>query len=207
MTTSGILLEDIVSSLGRVMAGLISGSLLGIVVGLLTGRIKIFSHLFSPLIQVLRSFPPVAIIPLIIIWFGLGDGAKIFSIAFGVFFPVWLNTHIGATRIPKAFLWSAKILTSSKIKLIQKVILPATLPYIIAGIRIGIASAFIMVFVSELTGASNGLGYRISISHLSYRIDEMIASLFVLGGLGAMTDWAFASLKNKIFPWLNFSLS
>lgn len=205
MIISGILFSDLRDSLWRLLAGLFIGSAIGVVFGLLTGRIKSFATALSPIIQILRPLPPVAIIPLIIVWFGIDDGAKIFSIAFAVFFPVWINTHIGALQIPRVFLWGAKLLTNSQIKILRDVVFPAALPFIIAGIRIGIASAFIMVFVSELSGASSGIGFRISISHLAYRIDEMIAALVVLGILGAIADQLFVFGTRKFFPWIKFS--
>jgi len=150
----------------------------------------------------LRPLPPVAIIPLIIIWFGIGAGAKIFSIAFAVFFPVWINTYIGSRQINHIFLWSGNLLTNSRLKILLKIIIPATLPFIVAGVRTSIAIAFIMVFVSELIGSSSGLGYRISISQLTYRIDEMMATLFVLGALGALSDKLFVFVINKKYSWL-----
>lgn len=205
MITSGTLFSDLRDSLWRLVVGLFLGSIFGVIAGLLTGRKKMFENIFTPIIQILRPLPPVAIIPLVIVWFGIDDGAKIFSIAFAVFFPVWLNTYIGVGRIAKEFLWSAKLLTKSSLKVFHKVILPSALPFIIAGIRTSIAIAFVMVFVSELSGASSGLGYRISISSLSYRIDEMIAALIVLGTFGAITDKLFVVGTNKIFPWIKFS--
>ncbi len=203
---TGVLFLDIRDSLWRLLLGLFFGSSVGILLGLLTGRIKSVATALTPIIQIFRPLPPVAIIPLVIIWFGIDNGAKIFSIAFAVFFPVWINTHIGSQQIPQIFLWNAKILTNSPFKLITKVIFPAALPFVIAGLRNGIAIAFIMVFVSELAGASSGLGYRISIAHLAYRIDEMMAALVALGALGAITDQLFVHLTKKLFPWLKFSL-
>ena len=205
MIMTGTLVSDLRDSLWRLIAGLVVGSAVGIFFGLLTGRIKSFAIALTPIIQILRSFPPVAIIPLVIVWFGIDDGAKIFSIAFAVFFPVWINTHIGARQIPQAFLWNAKLLTSSSVKIFREVVFPAALPFIIAGIRTGIAIAFIMVFASELAGASSGLGYRISITQLAYRLDEMIAVLVVLGVLGAITDQLFMIGVRKLFPWTKFS--
>ena len=205
MVTAGTLLTDLRDSLWRLLAGLFFGSAIGVLFGLLTGRIKSFAIALSPIIQILRPLPPVAIIPLVIVWFGIDDGAKIFSIAFAVFFPVWINTHIGARQIPQAFLWGAKLLTKSSAKIFGEVVFPAALPFTIAGIRTGIAVAFIMVFVSELAGASSGLGYRISITHLSYRIDEMMAALIVLGALGAIADQFFVFGTRKLFPWIKFS--
>lgn len=201
---TGILFTDVYVSIGRLAIGLFSGTIVGILIGLLTGRIKQIALLITPIIQIFRPIPPVAIIPLVIVWFGIGNDAKIIAIAFAVFFPVWINTHIGAKQISQKFLWGAKLLTKYYFRIFSKVIFPACLPFIIAGVRIGISIAFIMIFVSELAGASKGIGYRISISHLAYRIDEMMAALIVLGILGAVTDQLFVYFINKIFPWLKF---
>jgi ABC-type nitrate/sulfonate/bicarbonate transport system permease component len=204
MLSSKALFLDLQHSLWRLVIGLCIGSASGIMLGLITGRIKLFSLIFTPIIQILRPLPPVAIAPLIVVWFGIDNEAKIFSIAFAVFFPVWLNTNIGAKQIAKEFLWTAKLCTSSSFKILLRVVLPASLPFIIAGIRTGISVGFIMVFVSELSGASNGLGYRISVAALSFRIDQMIAALITLGFLGAITDQIFIVSTRKLFPWLNF---
>ena len=214
---SGTLLNDIESSLWRLVVGLCLGSCIGVLVGLVTGRSKKISSLMVPIIQILRPLPPVAIIPLVIIWFGIGDGAKIFSISFAVFFPVWINAYLGATEVPQVFLWSADLLTNNSVttsqsglisrkfkmvRLYKKIIFPASLTHIVAGIRTGIAVSFIMIFVSELAGASSGLGYRISISQLSYRIDDMMAVLIVLGAIGAVVDYLFMYSIRKCFPWI-----
>ena len=212
---SGVLLSDLQASVWRLIVGLALGSLWGVAIGLITGRVKVAAAVLTPIIQLVRPLPPVALIPLIIVWFGIGDGAKIISIASAVFFPVWINTHVGAEQIPKVYVWRARLLTSSSLDRFTRVLLPASLPYlfkrlifhaslpfIVAGIRTGIAFAFIMVFVSELAGASQGLGYRISVTHLSYRIDEMIAALMVLGALGAFTDHLFIKGVKWRYPWL-----
>ena len=205
MLVDGSLISDTIASLWRVILGLSIGSIVGIGVGIATGRSDKIAKIISPIIHILRPLPPVAIIPLIIIWFGIGDIAKIFSISFAVFFPVWISAHIGSERIPLTYLWSARFLTVSKLKLFFKLILPASLPFIVSGIRTGIAMAFIMVFVSELAGASIGLGYRISISQLVYRIDEMMAALIVLALLCAIVDQLFIYIINKFLPWLKLN--
>lgn len=202
---SGVLAWDAVVSLWRVLAGLIAGILAGLVTGLLTGRIRALERILSPVIHVLRPLPPVAIIPLIIVWFGIDDAAKIFSIALAVFFPVWLNTHIGAQRVAQEYLWSAELLTRSRAAIFARVVLPAALPFIVAGIRAAISTAFIMVFVSELAGAQSGLGYRISITQLAYRIDQMIAALVVLALLSALCDRLFTGTIARLFPWLSIN--
>lgn len=202
MLRSGELLRDIRASYQRLLLGLCSGALLGISLGLLTGRVKIVADILTPLVQLFRPLPPVAIIPLVIVWFGIGETAKIFSIAFAVFFPVWLNTHLGAQQIPQRLLWSASTLTTSQLKIFWRVIFPASLPFIVAGLRNGISIAFVMVFVSELAGASEGIGYQISVSHLAYRMDRMMAALAVLGASGALADYFFARGIVRSYPWL-----
>lgn len=202
MIRSGEMLRDIQASYLRLLLGLCIGAVVGVLLGLLTGRIKVVADIVSPLVQVFRPLPPVAIIPLVIVWLGIGESAKIFSIAFAVFFPVWLNTHLGAQQIPQRLLWSASTLTTSQLKIFLRVIFPASLPFIVAGLRTGIAIAFVMVFVSELAGASEGIGYEISVSHLAYRIDRMMAALAVLGASGALADYLFARGIVRSYPWL-----
>lgn len=202
MLVSGTLMLDIKESLWRMLVGLGLGSFFGICVGLVTGRSEFISRVLNPLIQSLRPLPPVAIIPLIIVWFGIDNGAKIFSISFAVFFPVWIASYLGSKQISKTYIWSANLCRISKFNMFRKIIFPASLPFIVSGIRTAIAIGFVMVFVSELSGASSGLGYRISISSLSYRIDEMMAALAMLGALGAMTDQLFVFTTRRLFPWL-----
>ncbi len=206
MTRSGELARDISASLWRAIVGLVAGSVVGVAAGMVTGRSKVLNNYLSPLIQLFRPLPPVAIIPLIIVWFGIGEPSKVFAIAFALFFPVWVNTHAGAKSIPHTFMWSAATLGVSGLEAIRRVVLPAALPFIVTGLRTGIATAFIMVFVSELAGASAGIGYQISVSYLAYRVDRMIAALIVLGLLGAATDVLLVKLLAFFLPWLKYPL-
>jgi ABC-type nitrate/sulfonate/bicarbonate transport system permease component len=205
MALSGELLRDVKVSLGRAMAGLFVGSSTGIVIGMLTGRVERLNDFLSPVLELFRPLPPVAIIPLVIVWFGIGEPSKVFSIAFAVFFPVWVNVHTGAKRVPPAFLWSAATLKLGRIRTLLLVIFPSALPFVIAGFRTGIALSFVMVFVSELAGASSGIGYQISVSHLAYRVDRMMAALLVLGIAGSIVDFLSIRLVYAMFPWLKIS--
>ena len=200
---SGDLWLDIKASSIRMAAGYVMGGSLGVVAGLLTGRHRYFNIGLCPLLQLFRPLPPVAIIPLVIVWLGIGNTAKIFSISFAVFFPVWINVHLGAASVPQVYLWSASILCHTKLRVWLKVLLPATLPSIVAGLRTAVAIAFIMVYVAEIAGASAGIGYRISVTHLAYRIDKMVAALLVLAGAGALVDLLFSGMIRRVFPWIN----
>jgi ABC-type nitrate/sulfonate/bicarbonate transport system permease component len=191
LTASGQLITDALASYRRLIVGLSFGSAVGVLVGLFTGRVKRIADALVPLIHLFRPLPPVAIIPLIIVWFGIGEPAKYFSIAFAVFFPVWLNTHLGAQQIPEKIMWCASTLTRSRLRKLRSVVFPAALPFIVAGLRVGLALSFTMVFVSELMGSSEGIGYEIHISQLAYRIDRMMASLALLGASGFLADFLF----------------
>ncbi|MBU0635751.1 ABC transporter permease [Candidatus Micrarchaeota archaeon] len=199
---SGQLVTDILTSTWRMFFGLLIGASVGVFLGLLMGRVLFLEETVAPFFHILRAFPPVAIIPLLIVWFGIGDIAKIVSIAFAVFFPVWISALVGAKAIQEDFLRTAKVFSKSATQTFSKVVIPATIPFLVSGIRIGIGMAFIMVFVSELAGASSGLGYLIAYAQIVYRIDNMLAGLIILGLLAALTDFLFVKLSQRAFPWV-----
>ena len=201
LLANGTLFWDIRDSLWRLLCGLMIGSSSAILIGLFTGRMRVINQIISPLIQILRPLPAVAIIPLVIVWMGIDDGAKIFTIAYGTFFTVWISTHLGVQQVPEIYLWTARLFHISAIQLFTKVILPASFPFIVTGIRTGAAIAYAMVFVSELAGASSGIGYRISVAHSIFRIDEMMAALVTLGVMGAITDQLIKLGATKLMPW------
>jgi len=159
LARSGDLARDLEASLWRAAVGFACGAAAGVAVGLATGRLERVNDFVAPVVNAARPLPPVALIPLILVWFGINDLAKVFSIGFAVFFPVWVTTHDDARQVPRTLLWTAHMLGARGIRLFYGVILPSSLPYIVAGCRNGISMTFVMVFVSELAGASSGLGY------------------------------------------------
>lgn len=201
LTTSGELLMHVAYSMMRAASGLVVGAGLGVVVGLLTGRIDAFRHLSDPVLQGMRAIPAIAFVPLAVAWFGLGEGAKIFLIAWGTFFPVWINTLIGVREIPSVFLRSAMSLGASQRQVLTRVILPGALPFVIAGLRLATATALVVLVAAELVGATYGLGYLISFSHLVFRIDMMFVGLLSLGAVGFVVDRAFLQIIQRLFPW------
>lgn len=202
---TGELWTNAIVSLRRAALGFGVGALSGIIIGMVTGRVKTFDAYVSPVIQLLRPLPPVAIISLVIVWLGIGELAKVWSIAFAVFFPIWVGTHQGARNVPQAFLWAAKSLHLGRAATFIRVVLPAALPLIVSGVRSGVAISFVMVFVSELAGASSGIGYAINTYQLAYRTDYMMAYLVVLGSLGAASDQIVSRLIHLAFPWLGLT--
>jgi len=199
---SGELLRDLLASVWRALAGLAIGSIAGVSAGLATGRIAVVRDLASPVLNGIRALPPVALIPLIIVWWGIGNEAKVISISLAVFFPVWVSTDEGARNLARAYVWAATAHGASESEILFRVVLPGSLPFIVAGLRNAVALSFVMVFVSELAGASNGLGYQIAVSHLAYRIDRMMGALAILALCAAVADAALVWCLRRAFPWL-----
>jgi sulfonate transport system permease protein len=199
---NGELFRDFSTSIWRAISGLLIGSVIGIFLGLFTGRNQTLDFILSPVLNVFKAFPPVALLPVFITLFGISDFSKVFSISFASIFPLWVNTHLGSSSIPIEFIRSAKLLSKSKIKIFFGIIIPASMNSIIAGFRISIAISFIMLYVSELAGASSGLGYQISSSHLAYRMDKMLGALIVLGLTASLIDLIFNKAIKYFFPWV-----
>jgi NitT/TauT family transport system permease protein len=201
MLGSGELLLDITATMRRVVVGYALGSSLGIIVGILTARVTAINQTVGQLIQVLRPIPPISLVPLAVVWLGLGELSKTSIIMWGVFFPVWVSTHVGVSGISKELIWAAQSLGAGGSRVLMRVVLPASLRYVVSGMRVAIAIAFICVVVAEMAGALEGLGYKINKSYVVFRVDRMLADLVVLGLLGALSDVGFAKLVNRLMPW------
>ena len=201
LLSSGELFGHAWSSLKRALAGFVIGSAAGILAGLMSGRIALMRHMSDPILHSLRSIPAIAFVPLAIVWFGLGETPKVALVTWGAFFPVWVNTFIGVRDVPSVYVRSAASLGASRRQIMFEVVLPAAMPFVFAGLRQATAVSFVVLVAAELVGASSGLGYLISFSHLVFRIDMMFVGLMALGLLGFLADALFATALHRIFPW------
>ncbi len=198
---SGELLHDAYSSLYRVIAGFLIGAGLALPMGLLMGAKQRIYDLFNPLMQILRPIPPIAYIPLAILWFGLGNPPSFFLIAIGAFFPVLMNTIAGVRQVDGIYIRAARNLGVGQWTMFTRVILPAATPYILAGVRIGIGTAFIVVIVSEMIAVNDGLGFRILEAREFMWSDKIIAGMITIGLLGLAIDTAVSRLNNHLLRW------
>lgn len=201
LALSGDLTRDIAWSIMRAISGFGLGAFLGIVAGVFTGRIPFIRRILVPLIQVFRPIPSIAFVPLAIVWFGLGEFSKIFLVMWGVFFPVWINTFLGVTGVESTYFWAAESLGASRRRMIIEVLVPAALPLIVAGMRVGVALAFLNLVAAEMAGAYGGLGFRVEFSHMVFRVDQMIVGIIFLGVLGATSDRLFVYIIKTLIPW------
>jgi NitT/TauT family transport system permease protein len=198
---SGLFFSDLAVSLERAAIGFVIGAVLGIVVGLLTARVHWVQFILGPFLTVLRPIPAIALVPIAIVWFGIGEPSKYFVIAYTVFLAVWLNTHHGMERIPRTFVLASRTLGASRIREFLEVIIPAAAPHIVAGLRMGSALAFLSLVAAELSGASGGIGYRMHEARQYIRTDIMFVGLIELGILGALLDAGFVMLSKKVVHW------
>jgi NitT/TauT family transport system permease protein/sulfonate transport system permease protein len=161
----------------------------------------VFGYLTEPIAQLFRSIPAIAFVPLAIIWFGLGEQSILFLISFGVFFPVWINTLMGVKNVKPVYIRAAESLGVTREQLLRRVIFPAALPFIITGLRISVAIAYIMLAAAEMAGARVGLGQLIQESYLVFRTDRMLVGIVMLGVLGLISDRLFMATVRRMFPW------
>ncbi len=199
--TSGELIIDSLGSLYRVVVGFAVGAGLALPLGLAMGASRVVYAWMNPLVQLLRPIPPIAYIPLSILWFGLGNPPAIFLIAIGAFFPVLMNTIAGVRQVDGIYLRAARNLGAGGSTMFLRVILPAAVPYILTGMRIGVGTAFIVVIVSEMIAVNNGLGFRILEAREYFWSDKIIAGMITIGLLGLAIDAAMNKLNNYLLRW------
>ena len=198
---SGEMPHDAVSSLSRVVSGFLIGAGLAVPIGLVLGTNDGLYGLFNPLLQVLRPIPPIAYIPLAIVWFGLGNPPALFLIALGTFFPVLVNTIAGVRQVDSIYIRAARNLGAGSWTMFRRVILPAASPFVLAGMRIGIGTAFIVVIVAEMIAVSDGLGYRILEAREYMWSDKIIGGMLTIGILGLIIDGAMSRLNDHLLRW------
>jgi NitT/TauT family transport system permease protein len=198
---SGELIIDSLGSLYRVVVGFAVGAGLALPLGLAMGTSRIVYAWMNPLVQLLRPIPPIAYIPLSILWFGLGNPPAIFLIALGAFFPVLMNTIAGVRQVDGIYLRAARNLGAGGSTMFRRVILPAAVPYILTGMRIGVGTAFIVVIVSEMIAVNNGLGFRILEAREYFWSDKIIAGMITIGILGLAIDVGMNKLNNYLLRW------
>jgi NitT/TauT family transport system permease protein len=198
---SGEMIHDAYASMYRVTVGFVVGAILALPLGLMMGANDRVYKLFNPLTQILRPIPPIAFIPLSILWFGLGNPPAIFLIVIGAFFPILMNTIAGVRNVDGIYIRAARSLGASQTTMFLRVILPAATPYILTGMRIGVGTAFIVVIVAEMIAVNNGLGYRILEAREFFWSDKIIAGMFMIGLLGLAIDTGMNRLNNHLLKW------
>jgi ABC-type nitrate/sulfonate/bicarbonate transport system permease component len=169
--------------------------------GIAMGWWKVVNDQVDPLIEMLRPVPPLAWIPLSILWFGIGDTQNQFIIFLGIFFPILLNTIAGVVGVEPNLIRAARCLGASEWEVLRRVVLRAALPQIVTGIRIGLGVGWMALVAAELVGANSGLGFLINDARTVLRTDYVIVGMATIGLVGLLIDWLIRVLVRRLLPW------
>ncbi|MFC3443683.1 ABC transporter permease [Sphingobium rhizovicinum] len=201
MVLSGELPSNLLVSFARVAAGLLIGVGLGLALGLVAGLSRAGEMAVDPLMQIKRTIPALALTPLFIVWFGIGETPKVALIAFATIFPVYLNLYSGIRSVDLRLLDAAKSFGLSRWEQIWHVVLPSALPSLLVGLRYALSVSILVLVVAEQINASAGLGYLINNARDFMRTDIIVVCLMVYAILGLGADWLVRTVEARALIW------
>lgn len=197
---SGELIKHMWDSLRRELVAFAFATL-GIPLGIVMGWWPRLNRQLDPIIEILRPIPPIAWIPLSLLWLGIGDAQNQFIIFLGIFFPLVINTIQGVKSVEPNLVRAARCLGASEWQLLRRVVLPATLPMILTGIRVGFGVGWMALVAAELVGATSGLGFLINDARSVLRTDIVILGMLTIGFVGMMIDMLVRRIARALLPW------
>ena len=198
---SGALIKHMAVSLLRVLEGFAIAALVGLPLGIGIGLSRTLDRATDLIVQLLKPIPPIAWIPLAILWFGIGEGGKVFIIFLGAIFPVLVNTVDGIRQTDHRYVELARVLEVSKARLIWRVVLPGALPSIMTGLRVGLMVAWICVVAAELIAATGGLGYLIMDARQLMQTDQVLVGMISIGAIGKLLDVLLKGAEHRLIRW------
>jgi len=201
LVASGQLPMQILVSMKRALTGYLLAALLFIPLGVFMGLSPVAHRLFEVTVEMLRPVPPPVVIPVALLFFGLGDEMKIFVIFFSCAWPILLNTIDGVRSVDWVLLNTARTFGLSRAKTIWQVILPAASPQIITGLRVSLPIMLILVVISEMVGSTDGIGYFVLDSQRRFNVAQMYAGMFALALLGYTLNQLFNLMQKLLLPW------
>jgi sulfonate transport system permease protein len=200
-TISGKLPYDMAVSAGRAVAGLVVGGAIGFAFGILNGVSKLAEQLTDTSLQMLRTIPHLALIPLVILWFGIGEESKLFLTSLGVLFPIYLNTYHGVRNVDRDLIEMGRVYGMSGFTLFRKVIFPGALPSIFVGLRYALGIMWLTLIVSETIAASSGIGHMAMEAREFMMTDIVVLALVIYALLGKAADVAVRYLERRVLAW------
>jgi sulfonate transport system permease protein len=201
LAASGELATHVAVSSQRAAIGFAIGGGLGLLLGLLTGSFRLAETLLDSTLQMLRNIPALALIPLVILWFGIDETAKLFLVALGVFFPVYLNTFHGIRAVDKGLIEMARSYGLSGWQLYRQVILPGALPSILVGVRFSLGLMWVLLIVAETISAQAGIGYLTMNAREFLQTDVVLVGILLYAALGKLADLAAKALERRWLRW------
>ncbi|WP_420534756.1 ABC transporter permease [Actinomadura pelletieri] len=201
LTADGTLIDAVTVSLQRAVIGFLAGAVAGLALALVAGLSRTGEGIVDPPMQMLRALPLFGLIPLFILWFGIGEIPKVILVAFGVLFPIYLNTYSGIRGVDARLAEVGQVLRLGRAALIRHIVLPGALPQTLVGLRQSLGVAWLALIVAEQVNASKGLGFMINDAREFLRIDIVVLGLLVYAVLGLTTDALVRLLERRALSW------
>jgi len=201
LAASGELWTHVKTSTWRALSGFAIGGGLGLLLGLLTGSFRRAETLLDTTLQMIRNIPPLALIPLVILWFGIDETAKLFLVSLGVFFPVYINTFHGIRSVDRGLIEMAQSYGLSGFALYREVILPGALPSILVGVRFSLGLMWVILIVAETISAQAGIGYMTMNAREFLQTDVVLVGILLYALLGKLADWLAKGLERYWLRW------
>ncbi|MBW4079904.1 ABC transporter permease [Paenibacillus sp. S150] len=201
LVVNGKLLLHLEASIVRAAIGFAVGGLLGLLLGLAAGLSKLTEELLDPSLQMMRTVPLLSVIPLFILWFGVGQLSQVLLIALGAFFPLYVNTFTGVRGVDHKFYEVVQVLQYSRLQQVFRLIIPGALPNILLGIRLSIGIAWLCLVVAELMGAGSGIGYMITEARMYSQTAVVFVGIGVFAAVGKLSDSLVRLLESRLLRW------
>jgi len=198
---SGELWQHVKVSAGRALLGLLVGGGLGLLLGLLNGSSKTASTLLDTTLQMIRNIPALALIPLVILWFGIDESAKLFLVAVGVFFPIYINTYHGIRSVDPQLIEMGKSYGLTRGQLYKEIILPGAIPSILVGLRFALGLVWVLLIVAETISAQSGIGYMTMNAREFLQTDVVLVGILLYALLGKLADVLAVGLEQYLLRW------
>lgn len=201
LIANGQLVANLAVSTARALTRLVAGGAISFLLGLLCGVSPTARRLLDPTLQMVRTIPHLALLPLVILWFGIGEQAKVLLVAWGIFFPIYLNTYHGVVSTDPQLIEMGRIYGMSRWELFRRVIFPGALPSILVGLRFGLGIMWLTLIVAETIAANSGIGYMAMQAREFSQTDIIVLSIFVYAALGKLADSLTRLLERRLLRW------
>ena len=201
LAVSGSLLHDLGISLLRASIGFLLGGGVGFALGIAVGSSRVAEAVIDRPVQMVRAIPFLALLPLVIVWFGVGEGEKIFLVALGVVFPIYVNTTLGIRQVDPKLLELGRVRELSSWQMVRRIILPGALPSILTGVRYALATAWLALVVAETIGAESGIGFLAMDAREFLRTDVIVLTILIYAAIGVGADAVARALERRLLAW------
>ena len=201
LSSDGILFLSIAVSFGRALGGFLLATAIGVPLGILVGRLPAVAAVVNPWVELLRPVPPIAFLPLVVLWFGISETSKLIVVCYGALFPILINTVHGVTSVDNNLIRAARALGASPRQIFHLVVLPAAVPSIVTGMRLGAGMAIFVLVAAELLGSSAGLGWLIMDSREHFFTDRIMVGIVTLGVMGFLINHGLLMLEHRLVRW------